>query len=283
MRTQNDLFTKGAALALGLALAWPMATTAQAANGSLKHAERANKIIGQTVLSSDHQKLGKINNMVVDLQSGHVLYAVVSTSVIGGKDIAVPPKLFSTVHGGNAQLTVDKAKFEAGPQFTSDIDKPENLAQASFVNQVYQYFGQNAWWQGGTASANEGTFNNTHKVKDLIGMKVEDVNNANFGKVSNAIVDLPAGRVLYVIFAPASNLNLGNNLYALPPDALTLSADKNNLVTGIDKAKLASAPHFDANNWPDLTNSSFASKVYQYYGKQAYFMNEGQPLQPTGR
>src|SRR5256885_3361517 len=43
----------------------------------LGHVERANKLIGKEVLGSDNQKLGKIDNLVVDLESGHVLYAVI--------------------------------------------------------------------------------------------------------------------------------------------------------------------------------------------------------------
>src|SRR5437764_910606 len=83
--------------------------------------------------------------------------AVIKTGLVAGKDFAVPSGIFNDFQGDNVHLTVDKAKLEGAPQFSKDIDKPEQLAQATFPSQVYQYFGQNAWWQGNSA-ANTGSF-----------------------------------------------------------------------------------------------------------------------------
>ena len=155
------------------------------------------------------------------------------------------------------------------------------MGQASFVNQVYQYFGQTAWWKG-AQSADTGTLHNVHKAKDLIGMKVKNAGNEELGKIDNLMLDLPAGRVAFAILNPDSSLNLGNNFYALPPKALTLSSDQRNLVSDLTKDKLSSAPYFAKDQWQNLSDASFASKVYQYYGKQAWF-ETGSGLQPTGR
>src|SRR5437879_11004392 len=105
---------------------------------TLGQIERANKLIGKTVYSSDNQKIGKIDNLVVDLESGRVLYAVIKTGLVAGKDFAVPSGIFNDFQGDNVHLTVDKAKLEGAPQFSKDIDKPEQLAQATFPSQVYQ-------------------------------------------------------------------------------------------------------------------------------------------------
>jgi len=105
------------------------------------------------------------------------------------------------------------------------------------------------------------------------------------GKINNVIVDLSAGRVAYVTLDLDSGLGLGNDdLYALPPNALSLGSDKKHLVSNIDKDKLAGAPHFPRNRWPGASDVSFASRIYQHYGKQAWFeTNPGDNLQPTGR
>ena len=244
--------------------------------------ERGDKLIGKAVYSSDNQKVGKIDNLIVDLESGRILYAVVSTGTIAGKDFAVPPGVFTAIQGDNVHMNIDKSKLEGAPEFTKDVDKPDQWGQASFVDKTYQYFGQNAWWQGASAAANAGEFHNVHKVKDVIGMKVKNVNNEDLGKVDNVMLDLPAGRVVYVILNPDSSLNLGKNFYALPPNALTLSSDSKNLVSDLNRDKLAAAPHFNKDQWPNLSNPAFASKVYQYYGKQPYFETSG-GLQPPGR
>jgi sporulation protein YlmC with PRC-barrel domain len=249
---------------------------------TLGNAERANKLIGMTVLSSDNQRLGKIDNFVVDLETGRILYAILGSGGIlgaGEHRFAVAPGAFTQASGNNLQLNIDKAKLNGAPQFTKDMDTPENIAKADFISQVYQYFGQSAWWQGATA-ASAGLFHNVHKVSDLNGMKIENVSNQSMGKVHNTVLDLPAGRVLFVILAPDSSLELGNNYYALPPNALTWNTEQKGLVSDISKEKLASAPHFARDNWPSLSDPTFASQVYQYYGKSAYFGTSG--LQPTG-
>ncbi|HWH69738.1 MAG TPA: PRC-barrel domain-containing protein, partial [Candidatus Sulfotelmatobacter sp.] len=251
---------------------------AAAGAGSLSQAAPANQLVGKQVLSSDNQPVGTLDNLVVDLESGHILYAVVGSPK--GK-VAVPPGLFTQATGNNLSANVDAQKLQNAPQFTSSVDQPQAMSQASFVSQVYQYFGQPAWWQG-SAPVSEGAFHNVHKATELPGLKVQNVSNQPVAQVNGSVLDLPAGRVLYVILAPDPSLNLGNNLYALPPDALTLSSDQKNLVSNIDRQKLAGAPSFSQNNWAQLNNPAFASQVYQYYGKQAYFQTGG-ALQPTGR
>ena len=286
----NYLAIWGAVAALGFAVSAVPANSAETSTGStyrndktFGQVERANKLIGKTVYSSDNQKLGKIDNFVVDLESGHILYAVVGTGVlgVGGHDYAIAPGAFTDVRGDTIHVNVDKQKFNGAPEFTKDIDKPEAMGQGSFVNQVYQYFGETAWWKG-SQSADTGTFHNVHKAKDVIGMKVKNVGNEDLGKIDNLMLDLPAGRVVFAILNPDSSLNLGNNFYALPPNALTLSSDQKNLVSDLTKEKLASAPYFAKDQWQNLSDPSFASKVYQYYGKQAWFQS-GSGLQPTGR
>ena len=258
-----------------------LTASAQNANpNALGHVERANKVYGKQVMSSDNQKIGNLNNLIVDLESGRILYATIGESK--GR-VGVPPQIFTQTPNANdssVRANVTKQKFDGAPAFNGNVDKPEDIGQAGYISQVYQYFGVPAWWQG-SSPVNEGSFHNVHKASEVIGMDVQNVNNQSIAKVNNVAVDLPAGRVVYIILTPGSNLNLGNNLLVLPPQAVTLSQDGKHLVTGVDQAQLASAPHFDKNNWPNLSDQNFASQVYQYYGKQAYFNNG--TVAPTGR
>jgi sporulation protein YlmC with PRC-barrel domain len=255
-------------------------TTKTVDDKAIGEVERANKLVGKEIRSSDNQKLGKIDNVVVDLESGRILYVIVGSGGVlgaGEKKHAVAPGLFTESRGNSLRLNVDKAKFDSSPEFTRDIDKDPEIAKADFVSKVYEFGGQNMWWKGSTP-ANEGSFNNVHKVTELIGKKVVNVSDQDMGKVDNVILDLPAARVVYVIFSPDRDLKLGDNLYALPPNALTLSSDRKHLVSGdLSKEKLNGAPHFDKDNWPTLSDKALASQVYQYYGKQAYFDSGIQP------
>ena len=278
MKATRELWVAIGALSLSLITAGAQTANNNSVN-PLSQAERAANLYGRQVMSSDNQQVGKVDNVVVDLESEHILYVVVGANQ--GK-VAIAPQVIGQTTGNALHANATKAKIDGAPKFTSAINQPNQLGQASFVDQVYQYFGESPWWQG-NGPANQGSFHNVHKLNKLIGMSVEDVNNQTIGKISNVVVDMPTGRLLYVVFSPASSLNLGNNLYAMPSDAFTLSSDQSHLVTGINQQKLASAPHFAQNSWPSLTDPTFASQVYQYYGKQAWFNNTGSNYQPTGR
>ncbi len=253
-----------------------MATAA--AQSNVGRVNVASDVYGKQVMSSDNQKVGNLNNLIIDFESGRILYATIGTSQ--GK-VAVAPEIFTQTPGPKdttVRANVTKQKIDGAPKF-NESDNSASLGNAGFISQVYQYFGQSPWWQGSSQPANVGSFHNVHKANEAVGMNVVNVNNTPLAKVHNIVIDLPAGRVLYVVLEPDSNLGLGNNLYVLPPQALTLSSDQKNLVSGIDKAKLAAAPHFQKGKWPNVADRSFASQVYQYFGKQAYFNN----MAPTGR
>src|SRR5215472_8402127 len=173
MKTRTYTAIAGALTIVGLALASSPALARQANQSGITQVAQADKVYGNEVFTSDNQKVGKLNNLVVDLETGRILYGVIGASK--GR-VAVPPQIFTSTlpsSDKNLHVNVDKAKIEGAPQFDSQTDKPEGWGQASFVDQVYKYFGQNAWWQGST-SANQGSFHNVHKASEVIAMKVEN-------------------------------------------------------------------------------------------------------------
>ena len=261
-------------------------TSAMRNGKMLGQVERANKLIGKEVLSSDNQKVGKLENFVIDLDSGKILYAVIGSGGVlgaGEKKFAVAPHAFNEPENDNITLKVDKGRLQGAPQFTSEISKDQEMGKASFVNQVHQYFAQNiAEHASSTISSSTTEYKSVFKADDLIGMKVKNSSDSDLGKVENLAIDLPNAHVVYVILSPDSSLKLGDEYFALPPNALMASTDRKTLTTDLTKEKLAGAPHFAKDNWTSLSNRTWASEVYQYYGKRAYF-DTGSRLQPTGR
>ncbi len=261
----------------------PSHSSSARSESDLRSLERSSRLIGSTVQTSDKERAGQIKDIVADLESGRVLYAVVSTSRIPGlgDDLALPPGVFSEIRGDVAHLSLSHSALKEAPKFTSDMDRPEQLGQASFVHQVHQKFNQSAWWQGANAP-DTGKFNNVHKLSNIAGMNVKNVSDKPVGEINNVMVDLPAGRVGFVVLTPDKDLDLGAKYFALPPNALTLSSDQKTLVSNVDREKLSNSPSFNRDEWSKLSDRSFASRVYQHYGKQAYF-DSGTTLTPTGR
>jgi sporulation protein YlmC with PRC-barrel domain len=249
-------------------------------SGSFDSVQRGSRLLGIEVRDSSDKKAGEVDDLVVDLETGRVLYAVVD---LGRNKVALPPGVFNRVTSSEAHVDVSREKIDSAPKFTSEVGSKAELNRASFVSQVHRHFGQNEWWQGNTP-ADRGTFNNTHKLTDLRAAKVVNVQDQEMGKISNMAIDLPAGRIVYVLLGPDQSLDLGNALYALPPSLLTQNTkyEDTTFSANIDRAKLAAGPHFNRDNWSRLSDRAWAANVYSHYGKQAYFDASG-ALAPTGR
>jgi sporulation protein YlmC with PRC-barrel domain len=261
-------------------------TASLQAKDALGRVEKSTKIIGTDVRNVSDQHIGRVDDLVVDLQSGRILYAVVSVGGflgVGDRLVAVPASALKE-HGKGLELDADKQKLTDAPEFVKDRDRRSEMTSSDFIGKDYKYFGQTAWWEGASAPATGAAsaaqrFANAQLASDLPSTDVKDTSGQKIGDVDNVMVDLPASRVVYVIFAPDSNLDLKNNYYALPPSALTPAPDRKSLSANITREKLAAAPSFDKSNWPDMSNPSWASRVYQYYGAQTYF--DTGTLRPT--
>ena len=64
---------------------------------------------------------------------------------------------------------------------------------------------------------------------------------------------------------------MGDELSAVPPTALRFNAERDTLALDISKEALSSAPHFKANQWPDLAQPGYANEVYRAYRVEPYF------------
>ena len=252
-------------------------TAPQEAEHPLNHVERGDKLIGEGVLASDILRTGKIEDFVVDQGSGQILYAIVGIGGVlgvGETRLAVPPGVFSDAKPGMVQTTVDKPKFTSAPQMPKAADQVD----AKYLSSVYGYFGQPATWQR-TSPSPQATFPNARKVSEIMGMKVVNSAHQDLGKVESVVLDVPGGLELYVVISPSTEMNLGNNYYAIPPKALQLSPDQIGLVSDLNHEKLSNAPHFAKDDWSELSNTTWAQKDYQYFGQA--FPTGG--LVPTGR
>jgi sporulation protein YlmC with PRC-barrel domain len=292
MKTTTYLTKWGGCAALALALAFPAVTNAQsqAVNNRVSSQDRQNRIgnvetlnqlFGRSVITSDNKRVGTLQTMVLDLESGRVLYGVLQTT--GNRSLTFPPGIVRAVTSDSIRLSVDQSTLGGAPVFKPDMNNLKQLGDASYVAQIYQRFGQTPWWTG-SQPAGQGSFNNVFAARQLVRMPVVNVNDRPMGQVRSAAVDLAAGRVLMVVLDPSDELNLGNQLFAIPPNALTRASDGKKLVADVTPEKLASAPRFRTGRaWP-IDNREFAASVYQFYGKQPYFQ-QGQAAgssQPMG-
>jgi hyperosmotically inducible periplasmic protein len=118
--------------------------------------------------------------------------------------------------------------------------------------------------------------NGAAKASELIGMEVKNYQDEKLGTVDDLGVDLESGRVVQVILSSGGFIGIGSALSAVPPGALHHDTTAKVLHLNADKAKLASAPKFDADKWEESSSSNRLAAIYRHYGEEPAFNFIGQ-------
>ena len=82
-----------------------------------------------------------------------------------------------------------------------------------------------------------------------------------------------SGRVGYAVLSFGGFLGMGGQLFAVPWDALILDTENKRFVLNVEKDRLAGAPGFDKNHWPDMADQSWEKTIHSYYGTQPHSDN----------
>lgn len=105
----------------------------------------------------------------------------------------------------------------------------------------------------------------------LIGDAVVNEQDEKLGKIEEIMIDVPTGRVAYAVLSFGGMLGIGDKLFAIPWQALTLDADRKVFVLNADRQTLENAPGFDKNHWPSMADQQWASDIHSYYGARPYW------------
>ena len=95
----------------------------------------------------------------------------------------------------------------------------------------------------------------------------------NLGKIEELMIDLQDGRIAYAVLSFGGFLGMGNKLFAIPWNALTLRAHEHAFLLDIPKETLEKAEGFDKDHWP-TTNREWLATMYKFYGYQPYWQTE---------
>lgn len=99
----------------------------------VRSSNKASGLLGMEVRNSDNQKLGEIKDLVMDVNSGKVSYAVLAVGGflgVGEKLVALPPSaLHVSEDHSHLRVNADKARIQAAPGFAAtawpSVNDPE--------------------------------------------------------------------------------------------------------------------------------------------------------------
>lgn len=100
----------------------------------------------------------------------------------------------------------------------------------------------------------------------LIGDSVQNPAGEAIGEIKEIMLDMRTGRVAYAVMSFGGFMGMGEKLFAVPWEALTLDTQNKRFVLAVDRARLDSAPGFDKDHWPDMADPSWSRDVHAFYG-----------------
>ena len=126
----------------------PRQCLTQARTERLNGAAKATDIIGMTVNNYQNEKLGNVEDLALDVESGRIVQVMLSTGGFpgpGNKLTAVPPEALRHDAADKVlHLDASQARFEAAPRF--DTSKWDEDTQSNRVTEVYGYYGEQPYF-----------------------------------------------------------------------------------------------------------------------------------------
>src|SRR3979411_2812405 len=123
--------------------------------------------------------------------------------------------------------------------------------------------------QGGEMAAGSKTARGSYTAvvkKSILGAQGVNAEREDVGTIEDLVIDSRDSRVAYAIVSFGGFLGMGDKHFAIPWQALTLDPSEKIAVLNINKERLTNAPGFDRDNWPDMTDSNWATKIHSHDG-----------------
>jgi len=217
-------------------------------------------IINDEVTNDAGENLGRLEQLMVHLPSGQVLYAVVSYGnlLMSRKSIAVPWQAFNfSYHDKRFILNIPKGRIKEAPAF--EPDRWPEQSEIGWIEEMYAYYGYPPpklgqvsipQYQGIPASS-------------LVNSTVLDSQGEVVGKLKDLLLDLKNSEIVYLAVSTSNILGIDSKYYALPSKSLAVKEDK--LVLSVTRGKLENGPSFAKDKWPDPNDQKWFSDLSHYY------------------
>lgn len=111
------------------------------------------------------------------------------------------------------------------------------------------------------------------RASKLIGMNLENSQEENVGEISDIVLNSVTGEVQYVAVTYGGILGVGNEMHAVPFEAIKVKRDPDSpndpdslvLVLDVTKEQLSDDAGFDEGSWPRFGDPTFIEGWYRRY------------------
>jgi sporulation protein YlmC with PRC-barrel domain len=102
----------------------------------------------------------------------------------------------------------------------------------------------------------------------LVGNDVCNEKGEKLGDIKDIMLDMSDAKVGYAVLSFSTFLGMGEKLFAVPWNALTLDTEHKRFVLNVEKERLKEAPGFPKDRWPNMADQTWAKEIRTYYETQ---------------
>ena len=116
----------------------------------------------------------------------------------------------------------------------------------------------------------------------LLGDDVYNHSDEELGDIKEIMLDMRTGQIAYAVLSFGGILGMGDKLFAVPWERLTLDTVNKRFLLNVDKDLLKNAPGFDKNNWPDMGSEAWNQQMEAFYGSGTRYSSMAGSHTPSG-
>jgi sporulation protein YlmC with PRC-barrel domain len=102
-------------------------------------------------------------------------------------------------------------------------------------------------------------------ASSIKGTKVQNPKGERLGMIEDLMLHADSGDVAYAVLSFGGFLGMGEKLFAVPWEALTIDAD-HGIILNVDRERLEQAPGFGKNDRPSTADATWMQELHRYYG-----------------
>jgi len=228
--------------------------------------EKASKLIGMAVQNNEGEKVGKVEELVLDAGRQRVSYAALSFGGIlgvGDKYFAIPWPAFEYQPAqNNLLLNISKSEFESASGFDKenwpdmgnpkwDAVHPNSISDEMIMESTPAHPERNLLMR---------------RLSKVMGSAVKNYHGEDLGRISDVAIALPEGRVSYGVLAVGGFLGMDQRFVAVPWEAIELLPGLQASRVDADKKTLGSIA-FTREDFPQLTDAAYNHPIQSEFAE----------------
>ncbi|MEZ4617587.1 MAG: PRC-barrel domain-containing protein [Caldilineaceae bacterium] len=229
---------------------------------------RASTLLDYNTTNLNGESIGNIEDMLIDVESGHILFATLEYGGfldIGDREIPIPLSALSWVSENELMLNLDEQQLDALPDVGQNWP---NVTDATWNDEIVDFWDNNGFDAGYGATDAQTVMYALESTDYDFG----DVGLGTNGSINDILIDLSQSQALWVIVDYGGLFN--DELVPVPFSAIDVSTngDAFSFTPNVDLNMFENAPTLDRNTFDQggLFDNTFDDNVTTYWEDGGY-------------